>query len=84
MALKLGTENKRQVYIATALIAVVVLAGGYEFYDYFAAPAPRPIPVQPAPGARPAAGPAQMSVSLVSGTEAQNLTNAPPRSPGPE
>ena len=75
MALKLGTENKKQVYIATALIAVVVLAGGYEFYDYFAAPAPRPIPVQPAPGARPAAGPAQMSVSLVSGTEAQKLTN---------
>ena len=53
MALKLGTENKRQVYIATALIAVVVLAGGYEFYDYFAAPAPRPIPVQPAPARAP-------------------------------
>jgi hypothetical protein len=75
MALKLGTENKKQVYIATALIAVVVVFGGYELYDNFSTPAPRPIPVQPAPGIRPATGPAQTSVSLVSGAEAQKLTN---------
>ncbi|MGA2850625.1 MAG: hypothetical protein ABSE46_16630 [Terracidiphilus sp.] len=75
MALKLGTENKKQVYIASALIAVVVVVGGYELYGTFSTPAPRPIPVQPAPGARPAAGPVQTSVSLVAGAEAQKLTN---------
>ena len=75
MALKLGTENKRQVYLATALITIVVLAGGYELYDNFSTPPPRPIPVQPAPGARPAAGTPQTTVSLVSGAEAQKLTN---------
>jgi hypothetical protein len=75
MTLKLGTENKRQVYLASALIAVVVLAGSYELYDNFATPAPRPIPVQPAPGSRPATGTAQTSVSSASGAEAQKLTN---------
>jgi hypothetical protein len=75
MALKLGTENKKQVYIATALIAVVVVFGGLELYDNFATPAPRPVPVQPAPGARPAAATAQTSASLASGGEAQKLTN---------
>ena len=75
MALKLGTENKRQVYLATALITIVVLAGGYELYDNFSTPPPRPIPVQPAPGARPAAGPPQTTVSLVACAEAQKLTN---------
>jgi len=75
MALKLGTENKKQVYFASALIAVVVGLGGYELYGNFSTPAPRPIPVQPPPGARPVAGTAQVSVSLVAGAEAQKLTN---------
>ena len=75
MALKLGTENKKQVYFASALFAVVLGLGGYELYGTFSTPAPRPIPVQPAPGTRPAAGTAQTSVSLASGGEAQKLTN---------
>ena len=75
MALKLGTENKKQVYIASALFAVVLGLGGYELYGTFSTPAPRPGPVQPAPGTRPAAGTVQTSVSLSSGAEAQKLTN---------
>jgi hypothetical protein len=78
MALKLGTENKRQAYIASALFAVIVLIGGYELYDNFSTPPPRPIPVQPAPGSALSTGPAPNAirqVSLTSGAEAQKLSN---------
>jgi hypothetical protein len=54
MAIALGTENKRQVYIVVALAAVILLAGGYELYTYFGAPSnPTPTAV-----AQPVAPPA--------------------------
>jgi hypothetical protein len=40
MAIALGTENKRQVYIVIALAAVILFAGGYELYDNFGTPTP--------------------------------------------
>ena len=46
MAIALGTENKRQVYIAAALILVVLGAGGYELWDYFG---PSSTPTHPVP-----------------------------------
>lgn len=46
MALALGTENKRQVYIAAALILVVLGIGGYELWDNFGASS---TPTRPAP-----------------------------------
>jgi hypothetical protein len=60
MAIALGTENKRQVYIVVALAAVILFAGGYELYDYFGTPTPTApptvartaTPVAPARGSR--------------------------------
>ena len=90
MALKLGTENKRQVYLVIALFVVIAAVGGYELYDGFsgpATPAPRPIPVVPASASvRPAAGAPRLSEGAsgtggasntgAAGQEAQALTTA--------
>ncbi len=43
MAIALGTENKRQVYIVIALAAVILIGGGYELYNSFSSP-PAPAP----------------------------------------
>src|SRR5579872_539146 len=49
MAIPLGTENKRQVYIAIALGVVILCAGGYELSNYFNSPAATTatVPVRP-------------------------------------
>jgi hypothetical protein len=75
MALRLGAEDKRKVYILIAMIAVIIPVGAYEIHGYFAAPT---TPVRPA--APPsvqlrndvvAAGP-----STPAGQDAEKLTNA--------
>ena len=77
MAIALGTENKRQVYIVLALAAVIVVAGGYELYNSFgAAPAPSPAPVvaaRPANTPRPANGTAQRTGAT--GPQAQHVAS---------
>ena len=80
MAIPLGTENKRQVYILIALAVVIVCVGGYEIFGG-SKPAPRPVPaaaarpsnLQPAPetGRAPAATP-----TTPRGPEAIKLSNA--------
>jgi hypothetical protein len=87
MALPLGTENKRQVYLAIALIAVVVVVGAVEIKSYFFSSTPTqslPAPPQTAAGSsavRPSAGVASApagsnkSSSSTPGPNAEKLTN---------
>jgi hypothetical protein len=76
MALQLGTENKKQVYLVIALFAVILGAGGYELYQNFAAPPATPPPAAPAPvrarTARPSTG---GTTGNTAGQEAQKLSN---------
>ena len=86
MAMPMGTENKRQVYILIALAVVIVCVGGYEIYDNFFASAPTP--ARPVPAAATTALPAvnqpapmnnratAANPSSPSGPEAIKLTNA--------
>jgi len=48
MAMRLGTENKRQVYLVIALFAIILVVGGFEIYSTFSGPpsTPRPTPAQ--------------------------------------
>jgi hypothetical protein len=57
MALRLGTENKRQVYLVVALFAFILAYGGWQIYGMFAGhPRPAPVPTPTSATERPAAG----------------------------
>jgi hypothetical protein len=56
MAIALGTENKRQVYLVIGLFAVILIGGVYELHGYFSDPpatAPKPAPASLATVRRP-------------------------------
>ena len=74
MAMPLGTENKKQVYILVALGVVLVCAAGYALKDYFGGPsAPSPKVNVPRLASIPqnAANPS----AATAGQEAQKRTN---------
>jgi hypothetical protein len=78
MALRLGTENKRQVYLVIALFTGLLGYGVFKLYQTLAEPAPAPRTAAP-----PAAGPpspgtpsAPAGSSAQSGAEATKLSNA--------
>ena len=71
MAIPLGLENKRQVYIVIALFAVLLVVGGWRFYQMFSGPSTPPPPIPTA--AQPAA--TTLTTAASSGPEAQKLTN---------
>ena len=66
MALALGTENKRQVYLLIGLVVVMAGIGVYELIGAFSGPPARTAAVQPAAAVRPAPaanGPAATKLS---------------------
>lgn len=79
MAIRLGTENKRQVYMVIVLFSFIAVYGGWKLYSEFSAPAPT---VHPVPAPQPVAAvhaPGQVnpaSAAAAQGPEAQKLTNA--------
>ncbi len=48
MAMQLGTENKRQVYLVIVLFTIILGIGGWQAYKAFSGPStpPRPVPTQ--------------------------------------
>ncbi len=87
MALALGTENKRQVIIASVLGVILVICGFVVFHMFFGSPSPSdsgPVPAAPATQNQPvqaggspgASSGAPSSSSRTAGNEAQRLSNA--------
>jgi hypothetical protein len=79
MALRLGTENKRQVYLLAGLFVVIVCIGGYQIKESFggsSAPVPTVPAARPTPAA-PVSSHAGMAISSApGGQDALNLSNA--------
>jgi hypothetical protein len=73
MAMRLGTENKRQVYLVIVLFTFILGYGGWQLYKAIAGPAPTPRPVLTATaGNRATAG----TSSVPAEANAEKLTNA--------
>jgi hypothetical protein len=71
MALRLGTENKRQVYLVIALFSCIFIYGGWKLYQMFTSPS-TPVPVSTAIAVQPPAG----AASIPSEPAAEKLSNA--------
>lgn len=71
MAMQIGAENKKQVYILIGLFVVILSAGGTELYMNFSGPptAPPPAPV------RPVAAHGSPAPAAAATGEAQKLSN---------
>ncbi len=75
MAIPLGIENKRQVYIVIALAIIILGAGGYELYNSFSTPSTPVVtaPVRPNT-ARPGNGTNQRATTAA-GPQAQHVAS---------
>jgi hypothetical protein len=84
MAIPLGIENKRQVYMVIGLLVVILGFGGYELYDFFASPSPSNSGItsnqaagntRAAGAPRPATAGGASAAGSASGPAAQHLGN---------
>jgi hypothetical protein len=76
MAMQLGTENKRQVYLVIGLFSFILLFGGYQIYRMFSGPPSTPVPVPARPVALNASPAGGNRTATGTAPEAQRLTNA--------
>ncbi|MGA8741472.1 MAG: hypothetical protein WB561_09850 [Terracidiphilus sp.] len=76
MAIPLGIENKRQVYIVIALAIIILSAGGYELYNSFSTPSTPVVtaPARPNVAARPGNGTNQRATAAA-GPQAQHVAS---------
>jgi hypothetical protein len=71
MAMRVGAENKKQLYIVIALFTVIAIVGGKELYDAVAGPS---TPHYAPPAARTAGPPA--ATASAAAPEAERISNA--------
>ncbi|HTW61265.1 MAG TPA: hypothetical protein VMD55_05605 [Terracidiphilus sp.] len=72
MALQIGAENRKQVYLVVVLFVIILSVGGIELYNNFSGP---PAASNPAPAHPAAIAHAAQSRSGAAGQEAQKLSN---------
>lgn len=72
MAMRLGTENKRQVYLVIVLFVLILAIGGVELYQNFSGPS-TPRPAAAAGSSASGASNSSSSPSSSSGTEAKKI-----------
>jgi hypothetical protein len=77
MALRMGTENKRQVYLVVALFAIIIPVAIYEIYGSLSGPSTpvRPAVPSPALGLHPTAADSGRPAQSPQGPDAQRLSN---------
>lgn len=68
MAMRLGAENKKQVYLVIGLFSFIFLYGGYQVYHMLSGPPPRttPVPVRPAAAGAPTTSAPSSEAQVVS------------------
>src|SRR5580698_2916598 len=76
MALQIGAENKKQVYILSALFVVILSIGGYELFSSSSGPSTAPPPVAPPSSGHPtSAAHGAPNQAAPAGQEAKKLSN---------